>query len=289
MTVPILALALRILLLAFEKIVLKFMGDRTGALYRNLAASFLFFFIGALVLLPFAVTREISNWHFLIPCLLSALLYSFSSFAYVSSIATGEVSLVTPISSLNAAVILLFAAAFLGEKITGVKLLGIFLMLYGIFILKGMLTPLKSFRAIINDRPSQLMFVSVVLQSLGRVIDKSFASDNDPLIYATMLYFVVSFNFFLLLQLRKKGKQIVSSFREKPFPMLIGGAINGAAYLFLLIAIKSIELSLVEPLANLSIILAMFFAAVIFKEKLLEKLPGGLLVILGGWLLAMSV
>jgi len=70
--------------------------------------------------------------------------------------------------------------------------------------------------------------------------------------------------------------------------MVIGGAINGAAYLFLLVAIKSIELSIVEPLVNLSIILAMALAALIFREKLLEKLPGGLLVILGGWLLAGS-
>jgi len=288
MGLPVFALITRILLLALEKIVLKFMGDRAGNFYKNLAASFLFFFIGAFILLPFAITREIDNWHFLLPCFISALLYSFSSFAYVSSIATGEVSLVAPISSLNAVVILFFAAIFLGEKITLMKSLGIILMVYGIFILKGAATPIKSLKAILRDRPSQLMFASVVLQSTGRVIDKFFTSEYDPIIYAALLYFIVSFNFFTLLRLKKKDRLILSSFKEKPIPMVIGGAINGAAYLFLLVAIKSIELSIVEPLVNLSIILAMALAALIFREKLLEKLPGGLLVILGGWLLAGS-
>lgn len=289
MGLPLFALINRILLLALEKIVLKFMGDETGYFYKNLVASFLFFFIGAFVLLPFAITGEVNNWHFLLPCIISALLYSFSSFAYVSSIATGEVSLVTPISSLNAVVILFFAAIFLGEKITLVKSLGIFLMVYGIFILKGAATPIKSLKAILKDRPSQLMFVSVVLQSTGRVIDKSFSGEYDPIIYATLLYFIVSLNFFILLRIKRKDRLILFSFKKKPIPMLIGGAINGAAYLLLLIAIKSIELSIVEPLVNLSIIIAMILASMIFKEKLLEKLPGGLLVILGGWLLAGNV
>lgn len=56
---------------------------------------------------------RVSDWSFLIPYYISSLVYSIGSVAYVTSLATGEVSLVTPINSLNSLFLLLLLVIFL--------------------------------------------------------------------------------------------------------------------------------------------------------------------------------
>ncbi len=65
---------------------------------------------------------RVSDWSFLIPCYISSLVYSIGSVAYVTSLATGEVSLVTPINSLNSLFLLLLSVIFLGEGLSLAKL-----------------------------------------------------------------------------------------------------------------------------------------------------------------------
>ena len=109
------ALLIRVVLLAFERVVVRLLGDEEGDIYKNIASSFLFFFIGGVCLLPFSIMHRVSDWSFLIPCYISSLVYSIGSVAYVTSLATGEVSLVTPINSLNSLFLLLLSVIFLGE------------------------------------------------------------------------------------------------------------------------------------------------------------------------------
>ncbi len=54
----------------------------------------------------------------------------------MTSLATGEVSLVTPINSLNSLFLLLLSVIFLGEGLSLAKVAGIIIMIGGVFILK---------------------------------------------------------------------------------------------------------------------------------------------------------
>ncbi|MFN1844429.1 hypothetical protein ACK2FW_16280 [Clostridioides difficile] len=84
------------MLLAFERVVVRLLGDEEGDIYKNIASSVSYFsLIGGVCLLPFSITDRVSDWSFLIPCYISSLVYSIGSVAYVTSLATGEVSLVT--------------------------------------------------------------------------------------------------------------------------------------------------------------------------------------------------
>lgn len=58
------ALLIRVVLLAFERVVVRLLGDEEGDIYKNIASSFLFFFIGGVCLLPFSIMDRVSDWSF---------------------------------------------------------------------------------------------------------------------------------------------------------------------------------------------------------------------------------
>ena len=278
----------RIIFIAFEKIFVRMLGDRQGNIDYNLSATFLFFIFGAIILLPLAVFIPINNLIFLLPCYGSSLLYTVYSYSFVTSLATGETSLVTPIYSLNGLILLIFSFLFLAEPFTLTKIIGVILMIVGVSLLKNIRNPLYSIGYIITDIPSRMMFLAVTSQCLGRIIDKYYLPNVHPITYSTILYFFIALNLLVILLIKRKANTILKVFHEKPIVSITSGLINGFSYLFLLYAMQQIDLSLAEPLTNLSLVLTLLFSFLFFKENVIEKLPGSILILLGGWFLYLN-
>jgi uncharacterized membrane protein len=264
------------------------LGDRQGNIDYNLSATFLFFIFGALILTPMAILIPIKNIIFLLPCYGSSLLYTVYSYSFVTSLATGETSLVTPIYSLNGLILIIFSFIFLSESLTLTKIIGVILMVIGVSLLKDVKNPFYSVRYIISDIPSRLMFLAVTSQCLGRIIDKYYLPNAHPITYSTILYFFIAFNLLVILLIRGKTKFILKVFNKKPGLSITSGLINGFSYLFLLYAMQQIDLSLAEPLTNLSLVLTLLFSLLFFKENIIEKIPGSILILLGGWFLYLN-
>jgi uncharacterized membrane protein len=274
--------------IAFEKIIVRLLGDRQGNIDYNLSATFLFFIFGAIILTPLAAFIPINNFIFLLPCYGSSLLYTVYSYSFVTSLATGETSLVTPIYSLNGLILIIFSFLFLSEPFTLTKIIGVILMIIGVSLLKDVRNPFYSVRYIISDIPSRMMFLAVTSQCLGRIIDKYYLPNVHPITYSTILYFFIAFNLMVILLIRGKTKTILKVFNKKPILSITSGIINGFSYLFLLYAMQQIDLSLAEPLTNLSLVLTLLFSLLFFKENIMEKLPGSILILLGGWFLYLN-
>lgn len=285
MIISYIALGLRIILMSVERIVVRLLGNDEGDLYRNTAASFLFFVIGALFLLPFNIFVQVDNLSFLLPCYISSVIYAVAFVAYVNALSVGEVSLVTPIHSLNALFLMILSFIFLGEAITFAKVCGVMVMILGLSLLKRTGSPIKSMVFIFKDVSCRWMFLFVLLQSLGRVVDKYFYVSASPVLYSTVLYFFIALNVWIFLFVKKKQSYICDIFMEKKAISIISGAINGFAYLFLLMALNHIELSVAEPVTQISMIITMILSHIFFKEKIKEKIPGSILILMGGWLL----
>ncbi|WP_069649939.1 DMT family transporter [Caloranaerobacter ferrireducens] len=285
MLLSYIALLGRVLLLSLERIVVRLLGNNQKNIYSNVSATFLFFFIGALSLLPFSLFININDFDFLIPCYISSILYTIGAVAYVTSLSVGEVSLVTPINSLNSLFLMILSFVFLNEQITIEKFIGIVIIVTGLSILKKEGNPLKSLKYIINNKACRLMFLYVFLQSMGRILDKYFYVTVHPVTYATILYFFISINLLIFLLITKKTKYISDVFNAKRGISIISGCINGFSYLFLLVALKNIELSIAEPITQVSMILTLIFTYIFFKENIKEKIPGSILILIGGWIL----
>ena len=276
------------MLIAFEKIVVRLLGDRQGNIDYNLSATFLFFIFGAIILTPLAFFIPIKNFIFLLPCYGSSVLYTVYSYSFVTSLATGETSLVTPIYSLNGLILLIFSFLFLSEPFTLTKIIGVILMIIGVSLLKDAKNLFYSVQYIITNIPSRMMFLAVTSQCLGRIIDKYYLPNVHPVTYSAILYFFIAFNLLIILLIRGKSKTILKVFNKKPILSIVSGLINGFSYLFLLYAMQQIDLSLAEPLTNLSLVLTLLFSLLFFKENIIEKLPGSMLILLGGWFLYLN-
>ncbi|MDI6600815.1 MAG: GRP family sugar transporter [Thermoanaerobacteraceae bacterium] len=276
-----LALAGRIILLGVERLIVKGLGNDGD----NVDGVFVFFGLGALFLLPFAIDESPGDYTFILFALSSGLLYSLANIFYFKSLNIGEISLVTPIGNLNIFFLFILSVIFLHERFTSFKLLGIILIFYGTSTLKREGNFLKSLRAIINDRSCLYMLVYSFLVASGRIIDKSAGNRVSPMLYSFSVYVFVALIMFIYLMLNGRLKDIPLLIRNKPLYSIASGFTNAFTYLFLLIAIRTIEVSVAEPLSMLSTIVSVALGAFILKENVESRMMGVILTIAGGWLI----
>lgn len=277
----VLAMMGRIILLGLERIVVKKVGQGD----KPIEVTVLFFGIGALLLIPFLAGVEIDNLSFLPYVLASGCVYSITFVLYVRALSEGDVSLVTPIASLNILFLFLLSVLFLQESIGILKISGILLIFYGSSHLKPGVNLLQSFAALIREKPCLYMLISTLLLAVGRTIDKFASAEVSSLLYTFILYLVVAGILLIYLLFRRRLKNIVDIFRRKPLLSTTSGAINAFSYMLLLVALKEIEVSIAVPLTMLSSLLAIILGKYIFQEKIKHRFLAALIIIIGSWLL----
>jgi transporter family protein len=279
------AMAGRIALLGFEKIVFKRLG--TGR--DSLAVLFLVGFAGAVMLLPFSIGEKVASWGFLPVASASALVYLTGITLYVKALSEGEVSLVSPVYSFNVFFLLLLSVLFLGESLTAWKIAGMAIMVVGSAFLNRAFGWASSLKALCADRACRIMIAASLLIAVGRVIDArvvGLLAENPP----TVAYAVVQSGFmalfaFIALLFRGKARVPFDLFRERPLPALGAVACNIYAYLLLLFALRGMEVSLAEPLSMLGTLISVVLARVMFGEAIRDRLVGATVMIGGAWLM----
>lgn len=275
------ALFCRIILLGAERLIVKGLGSDGD----NVDGVFVFFGLGALFLLPFAIGENPGDYSFVFFALSSGLIYSLANIFYFKSLNMGEVSLVTPIGNLNIFFLFILSVIFLRERFTLYKVLGIILIFYGTSTLKKEGNFLKSMQAILKDKSCLYMLIYSFLVASGRIIDKSAGSRVSPMLYSFSVYAFVALIMFIYLAFNRRINDILLLIKKKPLYSVASGFTNAFTYLFLLIAIETIEVSVAEPLSMLSTIVSVALGALILKENVQSRLMGIILTMAGGWLI----
>lgn len=284
MWISYMALLGRIILLGFERIVVKMLGNDANPS----AALMLFVGLATLFLSPFVcfiLMSESVDWSFLKYVAGSSVIYSFAFLLYIKALAEGEVSLVSPLYNFNILFLLLLSVVFLSESLSVMKGVGLFFLLYGATFLNRQKNIYQSLKALFVDRPCQMMMVSSLLLAIGRVIDKGNVSTTSPVLYSFFLYFFVTLYLGIWLVITGAFKEVFSLFHCRPWVSLASGFINAYAYLCLLIAFQSVEVSIAEPLSMLSMVVTLLLSVIVFKEKIRQRITGVLLMFVGAWFL----
>jgi transporter family protein len=282
------ALAVRIILLGFERIFLKLMGtDETKD--ESLQITAVFFAFGTLGLLPFALLNLEFSFYLFFP-VISSIFYSFAFWMYTSSLQKGEISLVTPLYNFNLVFLLIFSTIFLDESLTFFKIFGVFLIFFGLSYLQKGSSILESIKNVFNDNAAQLMIGASLLIAIGRIIDGFIVGDQfEPVVYAFYIYLFITIVLLILLYLTGKDvKEPLGVFQENRKLSIIAGFTNAGTYLSLLIAFTVIDVSIAEPIGTLNVFVAMFLAQIIFKEEIKQRIIAASLIILGSLLLILS-
>lgn len=289
MIIAYVALIIRIVLLGLERIVVKLVGDQEGDLLKNTAATVVFFGLGAILLLPVILVTGIKINQTIAYCFFNSIIYSVSFVLYVASLAQGEASLVTPLNSTNILFLMLFSSFFLGEPLTIFKILGTLIMLLGVSLLKRQNNVIQSIKQITKDKPCVYMLISAAFLAIGRIIDKSYIKDLDSITYTFFLYIFVAANLSLILAIKGKFHYVKEIIVSKPVFSFLSGAINAYSYLALLVALKTIQVSIAEPLAQTSMIITILISFFVLKEEIKSKLPGVILIFIASCLLVINI
>jgi len=282
MLIPYLALCGRIILLGWERILVKKLGEKSD----SISGTFLFFALGTIFLLPTLFFVDVViNASILFYVTLSSFVYSIAFWLYVKSLSDGEASLVSPLYNFNVFFLLILAVIFLGEKISLFKLLGLLFLFYGVSFLNRKRNIIESFKAILLDKSCQYMIVASLLIAVGRTIDGNAIKITPPILYA--FYLNVGISLFLLtyIMIKRNISTTIKLFKEKTKIATFSGGLNAYSYLFLLIAFTGIEVSIAEPASMTAMILTVILAGKILKEDIKERLLGVAIMLMGLWLL----
>ncbi len=267
LSMPLLALAGRILTLGVERIIVKQLGSRADAL----CATFLFFFLGALFLLPVVLYQHVDLWSIPSHAFVSGLFYAVAFVCYVRSLSLEDASLVSPLYNCNIIFLALIAFVFLDEPLSMFKGLGLALLLYGASWLNQTSSRqtswLQSVLALLRNTGCQYMIAASLLIAVGRVIDKSNIQAASPLIYCLFLYVIIAAYVFVYIVIKRRTSGILRIMKEQPLTALSSGAINAYSYLFLLVAMTAIDVSVAEPVSMLGMVVTLLLSQWWLGEK----------------------
>ena len=282
MLIPYLALCGRIILLGWERILVKKLGEKSD----SISGTFLFFGLGTIFLLPTLFFVDIVlNTSILFYVTLSSFVYSIAFWLYVKSLSEGEASLVSPLYNFNVFFLLILAVTFLGEKLSLFKILGLIFLFYGVSFLNRKGNILESFKAILLDKSCQYMIIASLLIAVGRTNDGNAIKITTPILYAFYLNVGISLFLFAYIMAKRNLSTTIRLFKEKTKIATLSGGINAYSYLFLLIAFTGIEISIAEPASMIAMIITVILAGRLLKENIKERLLGVAIMLIGLWLL----
>lgn len=287
MSISIIALLLRIVGLGFERPLVKALGQGRS----SIAATTLYFGIGVGMLLPVMLWQawqdplyfaHIQSW--ILPCVASGLIYALSFHTYVYAMSVGEVSYLTPLYS-TAFLFLYVLDIVFGDATFGIiPLSGILIVMLGVVILN--LQPGEDWHKSLNPmlmlrQPGAWgMLVYAFGLATGRLVDKSVTDIAPPVAYAFIDNLPAVLIGALILLWRGRFGEIASLHRERTKIAWIGALSGMGAYVMLLVALKDLRPSVVEPVTQLSVFIAVWLGGLWFGEQTRTRwLPSALLVI----------
>lgn len=277
-----LALLGRILLVGYERIIVKQLGEKSC----SVCATFLLFFVSSLLMLPFLFfAKAPPNYYFLIYVAFSSIILAAAFVFYVRSLSIGEASMVSPLYDFNVFFLLILTAIFLGESITLWKILGLLLLVIGASFLNRQKNILSSLKSLFTNKACLLMIFCSVLTAVGRTIDGFVVREISPIVYGFSVLAGISFWLFIYMIFSGKMKNIKPLLKKKKKEIVIAGAVNAFAYLCLLFAFTFIDVNVAVPISMLGMIVTLLLAKIIFKEKIGYRFIGVLIMIAGAWLL----
>ena len=284
--IGIIFLLLRILLLGTERIFLT--AEKLGK-YDSIVVASMFFFAATITLIPGLIL--VSNTAYVITDLIplkyslfSSLFYSVGFYTYVKALSMEDASLIAPLYNSSLLWLFILSSIFLPNSLTITRIFGGILIFTGFFFLySGSLE--EKIRKISESKASLLMIGGSMFLAIGRTIDAYAIPQTNEILYAILMNFFVGFYLFILVVLTGKVNKIKEIFTSEKLNLIYAGICNGWAYLFLLVAILYLQVTIAEPASLLSVFVTAYLAKKYLGEQVRERIPGIIIILIGSILL----
>ena len=218
----------------------------------------------------------------LIFLVLSGVATGASWLCYFKALQVGDVNKVTPIDKSSTILTMLLAFILLGEPITFIKLVAMFLIGGGTYLMiqkqEGVTKESKG--------KSWLAFAisSAIFASLTSILGKVGIEGIDSTLGTAIRTIVVLVMAWLVVFITGKQHTIRKIDKQSWLFIILSGFTTGASWLCYYRALQTGPASVVVPIDKLSILVTIGFCYVVFREKLHKKSALGLFFIVIGTL-----
>lgn len=262
----------------------------------SIAATTVYFGIGELLLVPVILWQWLGNPAYPGPigawigwALASGVVYAIAFNFYVWGLSVGEVTLLAPLYATMFIWLYALDILFGHARFGWIPLLGILAVMAGVVILN--IAPGRRLSQVLNPltvirQPGAWGMIAYAFGlALGRMFDKQAAEFAPPVLYAFIDNAPCVLAGAAVLAWRGHSGRMLALARERFWVALIGPFAGMYAYVLMLIALDYFNPSVVEPVTQLSVLLAVGIGAWWFREPLRARWVAAVLVILGAALL----
>lgn len=256
---------------------------------------FLYYNISILVYLPlliYFVLSEGVDWVALFFWgMVSGVCHFFYMICFAKAMEKGDLSLVYPIIRSSPALVLVCAVFFLGEDVSIRGVLGISLIVFGVYSInldglsfQSLSQPLMK----LYYEPSlQWGLLTMLTVTAYSIVDKQGAITNHPMIFACALPIFSSIYFSPYFLARKDNSKLRVEWDENKRDILINSVICVGGYNLIIVAMSFEKLSYVVGLRQVSIVMAVIMGGMILREKnYLVRVFASCVIFVGAFLIA---
>jgi uncharacterized membrane protein len=242
------------------------------------------FFIAFGVFPSFLVQSPPKLWWLVIP---SGFFETIYFVCLIEAYREGDLSFVYPVSRSAPLFTQIWAVLFIGETLSGGGVLGIVLVMIGLFVVSlkdfryhPMISPSRHF----TSRPYLLALSAAVASSIYSVIDKVGVQILHPAFYLWLINFWMSVDTGLYLLLRRNSS-FLSVWRHSKREIFIIAFLQNVAYLLVLMAMQMSKVSYVVAFRQVGALFGAVMGIVLLKEGSWKTRMTGVLILTFGLLL----
>jgi uncharacterized membrane protein len=201
----------------------------------------------------------------------------------------GDLSVVYPVARSSPMFVAIAASLLIGERITTWGVLGIALILVGVYVLhlKGwsreeLARPLKALGA----PASRYAFVAALGTTVYSISDKLGVTAVDPLLYSFWLGFVITGMLSIVIVSRRGLSIIREELRGSLLRVSVAGVLMKGGYMLVLVAMSLAQVSYILALRQVSVVLGAALGVAFLKERYGGvRIVGSIIIFLGVYLL----
>ena len=200
---------------------------------------------------------------------------------YFRALQTGDINKVVPIDKLSTVLTILLALLFLGEGISLRKMVAVFLIAAGIFLMIEK-KDVKDQKA--DGKSGWMLYAagSAFFASLTAILGKIGISGVESNLGTAIRTAVVLIMAWGMVFITGKEKDIKKSDRKELVFICLSGIATGVSWLCYYRALQEGPASVVAPIDKLSVLVTVVFSYFVFGEKLTGKALAGLLLLTAG-------
>ncbi len=202
---------------------------------------------------------------------------------------TGDLSIVYPLARSSPLFVAIFASILIKETITAWGIIGIFMVIIGVYVLHLKSLRVKDIRLTFRslcDKASINAIIAALGTTVYSISDKKGVTLTDPILYSFWLGPVITAMIGVVVFHRKGFKSLRKAAHGNNIRIIASGFLMKGGYLLVLIALSLAKVSYILSIRQLSVVVGTILGLKLLKEEQPKiRMLGSLIIFLGVYIL----